>query len=218
MFSELHSSISRRQVRLQGVSLALHFLFLGWILLPPTPVFVAPSAVARGDEGSSVTPIYFGGETGIMQEHPAARLTWQRPPKAKKVAARLHPMKPPSAKMEVGNEVSASLSPNDRSAGSLYGSLAYGSLTGPEVRPALPVVSPDPVFGSDLGASTAGDVIIEITIDAQGDIIQSVVIQSLGPAIDQKVLAALSQWHFTPASRNGVPIASKQDVHYHFPR
>lgn len=120
--------------------------------------------------------------------------------------------------MEAGNEIRASLQPNDRSAGSLFGSLAYGTLTGPEIRPALPVMSPDPVFGSDLSTSVAGDVIVEITINAQGEIIQTIVIQSLGPAIDQRVLAALRDWHFTPASRNGTPIASKQDVHYHFPR
>jgi len=42
------------------------------------------------------------------------------------------------------------------------------------------------------------------------------VVQSLGPAIDGKVLAALENWHFHPATRDGVPIASKQDVVYHF--
>ena len=41
---------------------------------------------------------------------------------------------------------------------------------------------------------------------------QKIVLQSLGPAIDQKVLAALENWRFTPASKNGVPIPSKQDV------
>ena len=38
------------------------------------------------------------------------------------------------------------------------------------------------------------------------------------PAVDAKVLAALEKWQFTPASKNGVPIPSKQDVYYHFPR
>ena len=39
---------------------------------------------------------------------------------------------------------------------------------------------------------------------------------SLGPALDGKVLAALENWHFHPATRDGVPIPSKQDVVYHF--
>jgi TonB family protein len=61
-----------------------------------------------------------------------------------------------------------------------------------------------------------GDVVVEITIDAQGNIVQKVVIQSLGPAVDQKVLAALENWRFRPATQNGVAIPSKQDVYYHF--
>jgi TonB family protein len=73
------------------------------------------------------------------------------------------------------------------------------------------------VFGSDV-ASIEGDVIVEVTIDDQGIIVQKVVLHSLGPAIDDSVLAALEKWHFTPASKNGVPIPSKQDVYYHFPR
>jgi protein TonB len=73
------------------------------------------------------------------------------------------------------------------------------------------------VFGSDL-AGSQGDVIVEVTIDEQGSIVQKLVLHSLGPAIDDRVLAALEKWHFSPASKNGVPIPSKQDVYYHFPR
>lgn len=112
----------------------------------------------------------------------------------------------------------ASLPPNEHPAGSPYGSLSYGTFAGPEVRPALPISSPDPILESEVRSSAQGDVIVEVTIDAQGNIVQTIVLQSLGPAIDQSVLAALEKWHFTPASRNGVPIPSKQDVYYHFPR
>ena len=37
-------------------------------------------------------------------------------------------------------------------------------------------------------------------------------------SIDGKVLEALENWRFRPATRNGVAIPSKQDVFYHFPR
>ena len=63
-----------------------------------------------------------------------------------------------------------------------------------------------------------GDEIIEITIDAQGNVVQKIVISSLSSVVDAKVLAALENWHFLPATRFGVPIPSKQDVHYHFPQ
>jgi TonB family protein len=212
MFRPLHPVISKRQAAALAVSLTLHFAFLVWILHAPAPIFVAPSAVARGYAGSSLAPIYFGGSTGVTQSHPS-HLTWQRPK-----ATKVHSLAPPAAKAATGNEVRASLTPNERPAGSPYGSLTYGTMLGPEVRPALPVYSPDPVLEPELRASVQGDVVIEVTIDAQGNIIHSIVLQSLGPAIDQSVLAALEKWHFTPASRNGVPIPSKQDVYYHFPR
>ncbi len=107
-----------------------------------------------------------------------------------------------------------------RAAGSPYGSVSDGSLTGPDVRPALPIVSPDPrVEIADLPAGMReGDEIIEIMIDAQGNIVQTIVISSLSSTVDAKVLAALENWHFLPATRFGVPIPSKQDVHYHFPQ
>jgi TonB family protein len=212
MFTQLHPAIPKRQLASLSVSLALHFVFLGWLLHSPDAVFVAPSSVVKGQSGNSLTRIYFGGDSGVSQEQPKPRLTWQRPPKK----ANAHGLEPPPAKLEVGNET-ASIRPSGPAAGSLYGSLSYGTLTGPEIRPALPVVSPDPVFGSDL-AGIEGDVIVEVTIDEQGTIVQKVVLHSLGPAVDDRVLAALEKWHFAPASKNGVPIPSKQDVYYHFPR
>jgi TonB family protein len=57
-----------------------------------------------------------------------------------------------------------------------------------------------------------------VTIDEKGNIVQKVVIQSLAPAVDSKVLEALDNWRFRPATRNGLAIPSKQDVFYHFPR
>jgi TonB family protein len=212
MFSPLYPAVPKRRVTWLSVSLTLHFVFLGWLLHSPAPIFVAPSSVVRGEAGSALTRIYFGGDSGVSQEQPKPRITWQRAQKK----ATAHRLDPPSAKLELGNET-ASNRPGGPAAGSLYGSLSYGTVTGPEIRPALPIVSPDPVFGSDV-AGIEGDVIVEITIDEQGTIVQRVVLRSLGPAVDDRVLAALEKWHFTPASKNGVPIPSKQDVYYHFPR
>jgi TonB family protein len=211
MFTPLDPAIPKRRVASLSVSLALHFVFLGWLVHSPAPIFVAPSSVVKGQSGGSLTRIYFGGDSGVSQEQPKPRLTWQRPPRAK-----AHRLEPPPAKLGAGNET-ASVGPGGPAGGSLYGSLSYGTLTGPEIRPALPIVSPDPVFGSD-AAGIQGDVIIEVTIDEQGTIVQKLVLHSLGPAIDDRVLAALDKWQFTPASKNGVPIPSKQDVYYHFPR
>jgi len=212
MFKPLYPAVSKRRATSLTVSLAVHFVFLGWLLHSPAPIFVAPTSVVKGESGGLVTRIYFGGDSGVTQEQPKPRLTWQHPQKK----ATAHHLEPPPAKLEMGNET-ASVQPGGPAAGTPYGSLSYGTFTGPEIRPALPIVSPDPVFGSDV-TGIAGDVVIEITIDEQGTIVQKVVLHSLGPAVDDRVLAVLEKWHFSPASKNGVPIPSKQDVYYHFPR
>jgi protein TonB len=103
------------------------------------------------------------------------------------------------------------------SAGSPYGSLAEGADAGHEIRPALPSVTFEPLVSpDDLRGGVEGNVVIEITIDEAGNIVSKTVVQSLGSAIDGKVLAALENWHFRPATRDGVPIPSRQDVVYHF--
>jgi protein TonB len=112
----------------------------------------------------------------------------------------------------------ATLLSSQRPAGARYGSLAYETLSGPDVRAALPLVFPDPVLDAAELAGNAGDVVVEITIDDQGNVMQEALLRGLSPSVDQKVLAAVAHWRFRPATRNGVPMASKQDVYYHFPR
>ena len=213
MFAPIYSGVPKPQARTLCLSLAVHLLFLGWILHSPKPIFVAPSEVARGASGSSLTRIYFGGETGVTQQRPAhhefLRHAQVRP---------THRLPPLAPKQQKGNATTASVVGDGAAAGSPYGSLAYGSTAGWEVRPALPVVSFDPVVPRDLLNGQVGDEIIEITIDSVGNIVETNVLQSLGPQVDNLVLAAVLKWHFIPASRNGVPIPSKQDVHYHLPR
>jgi TonB family protein len=102
-------------------------------------------------------------------------------------------------------------------AGSPYGS-DFGDLTGDDVRPALPMIFMDPhVSRSELPPGVQGDVVVEITIDATGNVVEARLLQAIGYGIDQKVIAALHEWRFRPATRNGVAIPSKHDVHYHFP-
>jgi TonB family protein len=213
MFSPISSGFTRRQTAWTTASLVFHFILLAFVLRSPAPIFVAPSGMRKGDGGVTLTKIYFGGQAGVTQDNPQPILTLPRPPKN----AKGHRLKPLPPKMSLGNELVASAGANEPSGGSPYGSLSYGRLSGPEVRPALPVVSPDPVAGQDV-AGLAGDVIVEITIDEVGNVVDMRLLQSINPAVDQKVMAVLQRWHFAPATRDGVPIPSKQDVYYHFPR
>jgi TonB family protein len=213
MFGQFQFGIPKRQAALLSISLGAHFLFLGWLLHSPPPIFVAPSLVTKGDSGGSLTRIYFGGQTGVTQAHPAPHI-FRRQPESRPI----HQLPPLSAKMQKGNATASSLASDGAAAGSPYGSISYGPLAGFEVRPALPIVSFDPAVQPDLLNGITGDVIVEISIDSVGNIVDMKLLQSFNPLVDQRVLAAVEKWHFLPATRNGVPIPSKQDVHYHFPR
>jgi TonB family protein len=229
MFTPLGSGQRWQRVSALSVSLFLHIVFVVWLLHSPAPKFLTPSFLVRGENGTYVAHLYWPGvisETATdampgtsshaKTQTAAQRVTWNRSKSAKNAARRLdRSNEGTDSKTDI-----AGSTVHPRPAGSPYGSVSDGSLTGPDVRPALPIVSPDPrVETADLPEGMReGDEIIEITIDPQGMVVQKIVISSLSPTVDAKVLAALENWHFLPATRFGVPIPSKQDVHYHFPQ
>ncbi len=91
-------------------------------------------------------------------------------------------------------------------------------LTGDEVVPAFPDVYPDPpVSRADLPAGVQGDVIVEVTIDSGGNVVDMKLVKGIGYGVEQKVLEVLQRWHFHPATRDGMTIASQHIVHFHYP-
>jgi len=209
-------------------SVAAHGALLVWLLNPAAPQLVAPSLVVNGDHGTYIAHLYWpnqqtqvksdsspGTSAPDSRQQLNAHLIWKRRSKAAGAAER----SAPRPRIGLDEQTSApGQAAQARPAGSPLGTVLEGPLTGEEVRPALPVVSPDPHIATDELGGLQGDVIVEVTIDENGNVVQKVVVQSLTPAIDGKVLDALDNWRFRPATRNGVPIASKQDVYYHFPR
>jgi periplasmic protein TonB len=198
-------------------SVAIHGIVLLGLAIRLEPIFVKPSLVARGDQGTAIR-IYLPS-----QESPETRTAPLLPPPTKEALLTVplpqptHPKTDPSPdppKNQIADQLAGSTL-----AGSPYGS-DYGSLNGDDVRPALPLPTAfkDPhVSRSELPPGVQGDVVVEITIDAEGNVVETKLLQAIGYGIDQKVMAALQEWRFTPATRNGVAIPSKHDVHYHFP-
>lgn len=87
-----------------------------------------------------------------------------------------------------------------------------------EVKLALPQVAPLPsIARSELPADFEGDIVVEITIDKDGKVARTRVLQSFGQGLEAKVVATLVKWRFTPASFDGVPVASLQDISFHYP-
>ena len=71
---------------------------------------------------------------------------------------------------------------------------------------------------STLTPGTSGDVVLDALIDAQGHIAKLSVTHSLGQTVDQQVMATVLTWTFSPATRNGTPIASEQELLFHYER
>ena len=93
-----------------------------------------------------------------------------------------------------------------------------GPIAGHEVRVAYPTVFPNPpVDRAELPRDLSGDVVIEVTIDSQGNVVETKIVQAIGHGIDEKIEATLRRWHYQPATLDGTPVASRHDVHFHFP-
>ena len=227
MFTSVQSGFRPQRVSAL-CSAALHCGLLIWLLHQAEPKFVAPSFVVYGHNGTYLAHLYFPNQQSRMTSDASpgtsaasatqqldAHLTWQRRGKEAKQPRRKQP------RPKVGHDTETSIpgqAAQVDAAGSPLGTVLEGPTTGDEVRPALPVLSPDPMVEAGELNGLQGDVIVEVMIDERGEIIQRIVIQSLAPSIDAKVLEAIGNWRFRPATRNGVPIPTKQDVFYHFPR
>jgi protein TonB len=71
---------------------------------------------------------------------------------------------------------------------------------------------------STLPTGTAGDVILKAVIDEHGKITQLTLLAGLGPAIDDEVIQTVDQWVYTPAMKDGVPVPSVEELHFHYER
>jgi protein TonB len=71
---------------------------------------------------------------------------------------------------------------------------------------------------SVLAHGSKGDVVLDAVIDEHGRIAQLTLLKGLAPSIDQAVIATVKQWLFTPATKDGVPVASEQEFRFHYER
>ena len=94
------------------------------------------------------------------------------------------------------------------------GSDSWGSGS---VEIALTTYSPSPAPDlSVLPHGVQGDVIVDVTIDPDGKVADLAVLHTLGYGIESSVIGTLKTWTFRPAKKDGTPIASVQELHFHF--
>src|SRR5580765_2537240 len=60
------------------------------------------------------------------------------------------------------------------------------------------------------------DVILIVTLDAQGNVTDVKVETSGGAAFDDAAVLAVRKWTFSPATKNGKPFAARMKIPFHF--
>ncbi len=188
--------------RSTAVSAALHSA----VLLAVTSVVVkAPRVIIAKQPGTAL------GNTVLTYYSPGGppRLANHVPPRvvASQTPTPPVPVAPPSVE-----------APKDETTASNgTGSSTESGLGEGDLRIALPTFAPPPKPSlSTLAAGTAGDVILDAVIDEQGHIRQLTLLHGLGTPIDDAVIATVQGWTYTPATRDGKPVASGQELHFHY--
>ncbi len=155
MFTQLSPALGPAQRSIRIASLIFHGLILAWLLHAPTPRLLQPSSVALGQNGTSVTRLYWSSQHPDDSSHSSAeaatqryrherfshKLTWRASSKSAKDSQQS------LARTEAqDNSQTQTLSAlgHGAQAGLPYGTLNSGSYSGDEIRPALPTTTFDP--------------------------------------------------------------------------
>lgn len=87
-----------------------------------------------------------------------------------------------------------------------------GVLYGP-----VPMTTVDPKYPAEaIRQNIEGEVVLYAIIRADGSVDSIQIVRRLDPLVDREAVAALAQWKFRPATRNGKPVAVEAVVHIPF--
>jgi periplasmic protein TonB len=199
------------------MSVAAHLAVLAVIVFHnPRVIDLSPAWLAFGDGAHTYKLIYFPPTDSDAAPPDTAKLVFPlRPAKPHSLPK---PPAPKPAPEPVALLADADAGDHNSHAGSPLGTMIDGPITGHEVHVAYPTVFPNPPVDRDaLPRDLVGDVVIEVTIDSQGNVVETKIVQAIGHGIDEKIEATLRRWHYQPATLDGAPVASRHDVHFHFP-
>ena len=221
MFIGLQPTSSEfRRHRAVGVSVAAHLAVLAVLVFHnPRVIDLKPAWFAYGDGAHTSKLIYLAPGAKDEDTPPdATKLQFPPQPSKPRSRPRSQPPTPTPEPQQVIASADAEAGDHNFHAGSPLGTMIDGPITGHEVHVAYPVVYPDPpVDRAGLPRDLAGDVVIEVTIDSQGNVVETKIVQAIGHGIDEKIEATLRRWHYQPATLDGTLVASRHDVHFHFP-
>ncbi len=182
------------------VSAALHALVLAF-LLRGSHIHVAPARYPGTREGTHLALVYNPGRSAAAAQ---AAVKPVETPLSRHLKPKPTPERPAvTASSTPGTAAASSQGNNALGAGNVTVALATYF---PWPRPDL----------STLPHGARGDVVVDITIDQQGKIVDTQVAQSMGSVIDSSVLSIIQTWTFKPATKDGVPVPSEQELLFHF--
>jgi protein TonB len=217
MFSPLPTR--RRSVGSTLLSVAAHAVVGAVVVLSlrmhPVQVFTLPGT----DLGTRVELSYLPGRAPVPAPHPQVRVKPKAVSGPEITPSPAVPAAPDAIHLPHLTVTEAAPSPNVASPASATpdsssGSDSYGSGS---IQIALTTYSPSPA--PDLSAlphGVQGDVVVDVTIDPNGKVADLAVLHSLGYGIESSVIGTLKTWTFRPATKDGAPIASVQELHFHF--
>jgi periplasmic protein TonB len=188
-------------------SALLHLLLVA-VLIHQRASWIAPIRLPGSEHGSNLLLTYLPGRAPVQATAPNPRTE----PKQATATTPLPRTPTPTPKP-------STISPNSQSPVSAQPDSAAGadSLGSGNINIALASYFPPPKPDlSTLPKGTKGDVILDIVIDSNGKIADIKMTSGLGHGIDENVIATVQQWTFHPATKDGQPVASEQELHFHY--
>lgn len=190
-----------------AASIAVHAAVMA-ALLYHVRHWIAPIRYPGTERGHNIVLSYLPGRAPIQSMASAAKT----PPQNAKSQLTL-------PKHEKSRPTDHATSPNTKSPVSDHPDSTTGAdaLGSGDINIALAKFFPTPK--PDLSAmprGAKGDVIIDITIDESGKISDMKLVQGIERTIDDVVMTTIRQWTFNPANRDGQPVASEQELRFHY--
>jgi protein TonB len=87
---------------------------------------------------------------------------------------------------------------------------------GPDVTPPRVVKQVNPHYSTDHGVRAVGSVIIALVVSSKGLPKDPHVVKGLDQELDASAVEAVKEWRFSPAQKNGKPIAVRVSVQIQF--
>jgi protein TonB len=188
-----------------AISVGIHGMVLSALLYHGRH-WIAPIRYPGTEDGHHLVLTYLPGRAAMQTLTPAAKI-----PREKAKLSLPLPEKKPSNERVTSLNIKSPVSDHPDSTS---GADALGS---GDISIALAKYFPTPQPDlSSMMPGTKGDVVLDIIIDENGKISDLKLIQGIEQKIDETVIATIRQWIFHPANRDGRPVASEQELRFHY--